>query len=291
MISFTGSVATGSAIQAGGGQARQARRRSSSAARAPFIVFPDADLDAAVGRGHDGAVWGASGQVCTCGHARAACTETIHDEVVERIVGGTRDMQIGSGLRPDDADGPGGLGRSSSSGSSATSRSASEEGAELVLGGERQAATRVLPRADRLHRRAQRHAHRPGGDLRAGDVGIMPFSTEEEAYRIANDIELRARRRRVDERPRAARTAPAAGAARPGRCGSTRTRWSTRGAVRRRQALGPRQRARRRVDRGDDPDQERVDEGRVAERRTPLALAARPSRRAVVVNADKAVPT
>ena len=57
----------------------------------------------------------------------------------------------------------------SSSASSATSAIGKDEGAELVLGGEQLRRPRLLPPADGLHRRAQRHAHRPGGDLRPGD--------------------------------------------------------------------------------------------------------------------------
>ena len=62
-ISFTGSVATGSAIQA----AAAARVKPVSlelGGKSPFIVFADADLDEAAAAAAMG-VWGASGQVCT----------------------------------------------------------------------------------------------------------------------------------------------------------------------------------------------------------------------------------
>ena len=44
-----------------------------------------------------------------------------------------------------------------------------------------------IRRADHLHRRAQRHAHRPGGGVRPGAL-LIPFEDEAEAIRIANDI-------------------------------------------------------------------------------------------------------
>src|SRR3954451_22437179 len=132
-ISFTGSVATGSAIQAAAAK-RVKRVGLELGGKSAFVVFPDADLDAAVAAATMG-VWGASGQVCTAG-TRVLLHDDIHDEVLERIVGASRDMRLGSGFDPGTQMGPVvsaqqleriqryvAIGR--------------EEGAELALGGER----------------------------------------------------------------------------------------------------------------------------------------------------------
>ena len=145
------------------------------------------------------AVWGASGQVCTCG-TRVLVHESIHDEFVDSDRRRHRGHAHRPGLRPDEPDGPGGVGRAAGAGQAATSPSARTRAPSSSSA----AAPRrrgLLPRADGLHRRAQRHAHRPGGDLRPGDGRSCRSRSEEEAYAIANDVELRPRRRRVDERP------------------------------------------------------------------------------------------
>src|SRR4029450_11220692 len=64
-ITFTGSNATGRAIQAGAAP-RVKRVSLELGGKSPSIIFPDADLEAASAAAMAG-VWGASGQVCTCG--------------------------------------------------------------------------------------------------------------------------------------------------------------------------------------------------------------------------------
>ena len=63
---------------------------------APFIVFEDADLDAAV----QGAVvskYRNSGQTCVCTN-RILVQDTIHDEFVSRLVAATAELKMGNGL-------------------------------------------------------------------------------------------------------------------------------------------------------------------------------------------------
>ena len=50
----------------------------------------------------------------------------------------------------------------------------------------RRAGQRLLRAADGVRRRRQQDDDRPGGDLRAG-TGIIPYDTEEDAIKIAND--------------------------------------------------------------------------------------------------------
>src|SRR3954470_15404015 len=133
MISFTGSVATGSAIQAAA--AKRVKRVSLElGGKSAFIVFPDADLDAAAAAAQAG-VWGASGQVCTAG-SRVLVHREVHDELVDTIVRGSRGIRLGGGFDPGTEMGPlvsadqlarveryVGIGR--------------DEGADVVLGGSR----------------------------------------------------------------------------------------------------------------------------------------------------------
>jgi (Z)-2-((N-methylformamido)methylene)-5-hydroxybutyrolactone dehydrogenase len=83
LVSFTGSDTTGKAIN-----------RSVAAdlkhvglelgGKSPNIVFPDADLEAAV-NGVVSGIFAATGQTCIAG-SRLLVEESVHDEVVERVV-------------------------------------------------------------------------------------------------------------------------------------------------------------------------------------------------------------
>ena len=239
-ISFTGSVATGSAIQAAAAKGVK-RVALELGGKSPFIVFPDADLDAAAATSM-AAVWGASGQVCTCG-TRVLVHESIYDDWVNRVVDGSKNIKIGPGMDPTSEMGP------------VVSASPTRAGQEVRRhrpGGRRRAGARrppgrrqgLLPRADDLHRRAQRHAHRPGGDLRAGD-GHPAVLDRGGGIPHRQRRQLRPRRRRVDQRPRP-RPAGLAGA--QGRHGVDQhlPDGLPERAVRRREAVRPRPHARRR---------------------------------------------
>lgn len=94
-ISFTGSVPTGSAIQAAA--AKRVKRVSLElGGKSAFIVFPDADVEAAAAASQM-AVWGASGQVCTAG-SRVLVHSSVKDEFVAAVLEGTRGMKVGSGF-------------------------------------------------------------------------------------------------------------------------------------------------------------------------------------------------
>ena len=183
-ISFTGSVATGAAIQAAAAK-RVKRVGLELGGKSAFIVFPDADLDAAVQAATMG-VWGASGQVCTAG-TRVLLHRDIHDEVLDRIVSGSRDLRLGSGFDPPAQMGPVvsaeqleriqryvAIGR--------------EDGAELVLGGERHGDVGFFhePTVFTGVRNDMRIAQE---EIFGPVMSVLPFSSEEEAIEIANDSE------------------------------------------------------------------------------------------------------
>jgi acyl-CoA reductase-like NAD-dependent aldehyde dehydrogenase len=181
-ISFTGSVATGSAIQAAAA-VRVKRVGLELGGKSPFVVFPDADLDAAASAAAMG-VWGASGQVCTAA-TRVLAHVDIRDELVERIVAQSRDLRLGSGFDPETQMGPVvsadqleriqryvAIGR--------------DEGAELVLGGTRHGDVGFFhePTVFCGVRNDMRIARE---EIFGPVMSVLDFGSEEEAYRIAND--------------------------------------------------------------------------------------------------------
>ncbi|HEX7647235.1 MAG TPA: NAD-dependent succinate-semialdehyde dehydrogenase [Noviherbaspirillum sp.] len=71
---------------------------------APFIVFEDADLDAAV----EGALvskYRNAGQTCVCTN-RFYVHESVHDAFVEKLAAGAAKIKVGSGFEQDVAQGP-----------------------------------------------------------------------------------------------------------------------------------------------------------------------------------------
>src|SRR4051794_18981947 len=102
-LSFTGSRATGAAIQAAA--AKRVKPGSLElCGKSPFIIFPHPDLQAATAAARRG-VWMASGRVCPAG-TRVLIHADVHDELVERIVSQSRDMRLGSGFDPESQLGP-----------------------------------------------------------------------------------------------------------------------------------------------------------------------------------------
>lgn len=96
-LSFTGSTETGRRLMALA--ARQVQRVSLElGGNAPFIVFDDADLEAAV----DGALlckFRNAGQTCVCAN-RLLVQDGIHDAFVARLARRVEALEVGPGLKP-----------------------------------------------------------------------------------------------------------------------------------------------------------------------------------------------
>jgi phenylacetaldehyde dehydrogenase len=181
-ISFTGSVATGSTIQAAAA-ARVKRVGLELGGKSPFIVFPDADLDAAAAAAAMG-VWGASGQVCTAA-TRVLAHAAIRDDLVARILDRSRDLRLGSGFDPATEMGP----VVSADQLERIQRYVAvgrDEGAELVLGGQRHGDVgffhepTVFCGVTNDMRLAREEIFGPV-------MSVLDFTSEDEAYKIAND--------------------------------------------------------------------------------------------------------
>jgi acyl-CoA reductase-like NAD-dependent aldehyde dehydrogenase len=183
-ISFTGSVDTGRAIQANAA-ARVKRVSLELGGKSPFIVFDDADLEGATAAAMMG-VWGASGQVCTCG-TRLLVQRDIHDELVDTIVESSRGMRLGSGFDPETQMGP----LVSADQLARVERYVAigrDEGAELALGGSRWGDAGYFhePTVFTSVRNDMRIAQE---EIFGPVMSVIPFDSEDEAYTIANDID------------------------------------------------------------------------------------------------------
>jgi succinate-semialdehyde dehydrogenase/glutarate-semialdehyde dehydrogenase len=102
-LSFTGSTAVGRILMQ---QSAPTLKKLSLelGGNAPFIVFDDADLDAAV----EGAVaskYRNTGQTCVCTN-RFYAQEKIYDEFVRRLAGRAAQLKVGSGFEPGVQQGP-----------------------------------------------------------------------------------------------------------------------------------------------------------------------------------------
>jgi phenylacetaldehyde dehydrogenase len=183
-LSFTGSRGAGSAIQAAAAD-RVKPVSLELGGKSPFIIFPDADLDAAASAAMLG-VWMASGQVCTAG-TRVLIHKDIHDELTEKIIAESREIRIGSGFDPASQLGP----LVSAEQLERVQHYVTvgqDEGAELALGGGRYGDVGYFhePTVFTGVRSDMRIARE---EIFGPVMSILRFDSEAEAYSIANDTE------------------------------------------------------------------------------------------------------
>ena len=102
-IAFTGSTAVGKIIMR---DAAETLKKVSLelGGKSPNIVFDDADVDAAV-RGSFNAIFYNTGQCCTAG-SRLLVHQSVHDQLVEKLVDRARKLQPGNPLDPKTRIGP-----------------------------------------------------------------------------------------------------------------------------------------------------------------------------------------
>jgi succinate-semialdehyde dehydrogenase/glutarate-semialdehyde dehydrogenase len=102
-LSFTGSTAVGRLLMA---QCAPTVKKLSLelGGNAPFIVFDDADLDAAV-EGAMASKYRNSGQTCVCAN-RFYVHERVHDVFAEKLRVAVEKLKVGNGTEPDVTQGP-----------------------------------------------------------------------------------------------------------------------------------------------------------------------------------------
>lgn len=102
-IAFTGSTSVGKLIMR---EAAESLKKVSLelGGKSPNIIFDDADVDAAV-RGSFAAIYYNTGQTCTAG-SRLLVHESVHDQVIEKLVERAKKMTAGDPLDPKTRLGP-----------------------------------------------------------------------------------------------------------------------------------------------------------------------------------------
>jgi succinate-semialdehyde dehydrogenase/glutarate-semialdehyde dehydrogenase len=102
-LTFTGSTPVGKKLEA---QCAQTMKKTSMelGGNAPFIVFDDADIDAAV-QGAIVSKYRNAGQTCVCSN-RLFVQDGVHDEFVEKLVRATAELTVGDGMQEGVAIGP-----------------------------------------------------------------------------------------------------------------------------------------------------------------------------------------
>ncbi len=183
-ITFTGSTSVG--VRLLEQSAKQVLRTSMElGGNAPFLVFEDADLDAAV----DGAMLAKLrniGQACTAAN-RFIVHDSLADEFANRIAKGMEEMPLGRGLNPDTKIGPV-INEKARENLKRLVDATVAEGGEIVTGGSAVAgdgyffAPTVLANV------------KPGSTILNEEIfgpvaPIVRFKDEDEAIRLANDTE------------------------------------------------------------------------------------------------------
>jgi phenylacetaldehyde dehydrogenase len=132
-ISFTGSTQTGKWIV----QAASANLKRVSlelGGKSPVLIFPDADLEKAIPGAAMG-VFGNAGQVCVAG-SRLYVHKDVFDKVVDGVTGMAKALKVGPGIEPDTQMGPL-ISQKQLERVTGYVQAGREEGAEVVVGGER----------------------------------------------------------------------------------------------------------------------------------------------------------
>jgi succinate-semialdehyde dehydrogenase / glutarate-semialdehyde dehydrogenase len=152
---------------------------------APFIVFDDADLDAAV-EGAMASKFRNTGQTCICVN-RFYVQSGVHDAFVSKLVSAVRDLRVSNGMEPGATQGPL-INAAALRKVEAHVSDAREKGGTVVCGGNRHALGGTFYEPTVIT-----GAH--GGMMLAHEetfgpvAAIFRFDTEEEAVQAANDTD------------------------------------------------------------------------------------------------------
>jgi acyl-CoA reductase-like NAD-dependent aldehyde dehydrogenase len=186
-IGFTGSVATGLAIQRAAAATAVRHVTLELGGKNPFIVFPDADLDRVVEMAVAGMNFSWAGQSCGS-TSRLLLHHSVHDEIVERVAARMAALRLGSPLDPRSEMGPVNSARQYARVTEFIA-SAHAEGARLVTGGGRpqcEAFARGYWVAPTLFADVQPSMRIAREEIFGPVVCALRFGSEEEAVALAN---------------------------------------------------------------------------------------------------------
>ncbi len=184
-LSFTGSTQTGAQLIA---QCAPTVKKLSMelGGNAPFIVFDDADLDAAVA-GAIASKYRNTGQTCVCAN-RLLVQDAVYDAFVQKLARAVGQLKVGNGADPGVTQGPlidqAALAKVKELVADATSK-----GARVICGGKPHVLGRTFfePTIIADATTAMRLAHE---EIFGPVAPIFRFTDEADALRIANDTEF-----------------------------------------------------------------------------------------------------
>ena len=184
-LTFTGSTEVGRVLAA---QCAPTLKKMSLelGGNAPFIVFDDADLDAAV-EGAMASKYRNTGQTCVCAN-RLLVQDGVYEAFMAKLKAAVLALKVGNGAEPGVTQGPL-IDEAAVNKVEELVRDAVAKGAEIVTGGRRSALGRsfyeptILGNAQSGMRLAQEELFGPVAP-------VFRFKTEAEAIRMANDTEF-----------------------------------------------------------------------------------------------------
>lgn len=184
LVGFTGSTAVGKLLMA---QAASTVKKVALelGGNAPFIVFSDADIDAAV-EGAMASKYRNMGQTCVCTN-RIYVQESIHDQFVEKLAEKIGNLSVGDGFTDDVVQGPL-ITENAVKKVEAHISDAVAKGAEIVSGGHRHALGQTFFEPTLLTgatAKMQLAKEETFGPLAA----VFKFDTEDDVVAAANDTE------------------------------------------------------------------------------------------------------
>jgi succinate-semialdehyde dehydrogenase/glutarate-semialdehyde dehydrogenase len=184
-LTFTGSTAVGRTLMR---QSAETIKKLSLelGGNAPFIVFDDADLDAAVS-GAIASKYRNAGQTCVCVN-RLYVQAGVYDAFAAKLVEAVKALKVGNGLEPGVLQGPL-INEAAVDKVEDHIRDAVSKGAQILTGGKRHALGQtffeptVLANVSRDAKVAEEETFGPLAPL-------FRFETDEEVLRLANDTEF-----------------------------------------------------------------------------------------------------
>ncbi|KAI5467338.1 Aldehyde/histidinol dehydrogenase [Mariannaea sp. PMI_226] len=185
-ISFTGSTPVGKLLmkQSAGTLKKLSMELGGNA---PFIVFDDADVDAAV-TGAIASKFRSSGQTCVCAN-RIYVQRGIYDEFAQKLTAKVEEFRVGNGFEKGITHGPLIHDRAVSK-AEAHVQDAEKKGGKVTIGGQR-----INDLGPNFYAPTVIRDMTPEMDMATQETfgpvaGLFPFDTEEEVVKMANDTNV-----------------------------------------------------------------------------------------------------
>ncbi|KAF4986524.1 hypothetical protein FDECE_15903, partial [Fusarium decemcellulare] len=185
-ISFTGSTGVGKLLMK---QSASTLKKLSMelGGNAPFIVFDDADVDAAVA-GAISSKFRSSGQTCVCAN-RIYVQQGIYDEFVAKFTEKVKSFSVGNGFDQGITHGPLIHDRAVEK-AEAHVKDAEKKGGKITIGGQRLHELGSNFYAPTVIRDMTPEMDMASQETFGPVAGLFPFETEEEVVKMANNTEV-----------------------------------------------------------------------------------------------------